>query len=126
MTSPLQNKLHVTNGDCAAELITQTGLSGEILAWRDMLHEGSVPANLSSAQLREIRARFIADFVWWTNYQETIEIFTHRDNTVENFRQYEEIILWFEHDLYDQLQLIQILDRFSQWDLGQTKLSLRG
>jgi hypothetical protein len=53
MTFLSQDKLHVTNGDCAAELIAQTGLSGEILAWRDMLHEGAVPANLSSAQLRE-------------------------------------------------------------------------
>jgi hypothetical protein len=27
------------------------------------------------------------------------------------FARHDEIVLWFEHDLYDQLQLIQILDR---------------
>jgi hypothetical protein len=31
--------------------------------------------------------------------------------------------LWFEHDLYDQLQLIQILDWFSHQDLVHTRLS---
>ena len=40
------------------------------------------------------------------------------------FRDHEEVILWFEHDLYDQLQLIQILDWFSRQDLGTTRISL--
>lgn len=30
---------------------------------------------------------------------------------------YEEVVLWFEHDLYDQLQLVQILDRLQRWNL---------
>ena len=34
------------------------------------------------------------------------------------------MILWFEHDLFDQLQLIQILDWFSGQGLGKTRLSM--
>ena len=34
------------------------------------------------------------------------------------------MVLLFEHDLYDQLQLVQVLDRFSGWDLKDTRLSL--
>ena len=37
---------------------------------------------------------------------------------------FEEVVLWFEDDLYDQLQLIQFLDWFSRQDLGRTTLSL--
>jgi hypothetical protein len=33
-------------------------------------------------------------------------------------------VLWFEDDLYDQLQLIQLLDFFSRGDHGKKKLSL--
>jgi hypothetical protein len=34
------------------------------------------------------------------------------------------VVLWFEHDLFDQLQLIQILDWFSYQDLAPTRVSL--
>ena len=33
-------------------------------------------------------------------------------------------MLWFEHDLYDQLQILQILDWLSQRSLGSTQISL--
>jgi hypothetical protein len=33
-------------------------------------------------------------------------------------------VLWFEHDLFDQLLLVRHLDWFSRRDLGRTKLSL--
>lgn len=40
------------------------GLAGEVLPWRDVLHEGPVPAGLSDAELGAARARFLADRVW--------------------------------------------------------------
>lgn len=116
--------LHLTNGDCAASLIQQTGLLGEVLPWRDLLHEGPTPADLSLAQLREVRARFIAGWNGWVVYDEVLADFARRDDTLARFQEYEDVVLWFEHDLYDQLQLIQILDWFSRHDLGKTQLSL--
>ena len=56
--------LHITNGDSAAETIKDVVFSGQILAWRDVLHEGPVPANLSLAQLSQLRAEFIAAQGW--------------------------------------------------------------
>ena len=38
--------LFITNGDFAAGRIAASGLTGEILPWRDVLHEGPVPAGL--------------------------------------------------------------------------------
>jgi hypothetical protein len=37
---------------------------------------------------------------------------------------HEDVVLWFEHDLYDQLQLIQILDWFCTHPRTATKLSV--
>ena len=56
--------LHVTNGDSAAERIRAAGEAGEILSWRDVLHEGPVPAGLDASALREVRARFLVDSEW--------------------------------------------------------------
>ena len=48
--------LHVSNGD--ATDLPGTGLAERILYWRDVLHEGPVPA-VGAEELRRIRAEFI-------------------------------------------------------------------
>ena len=115
--------LHVTNGDSAADRLWAAGVPGAIIAWRDVLHEGPVPAGLSPDELRRHRARFIAD-LGWTPYEAVLADFERRDRALASFPDHDEVVLWFEHDLYDQLQLIQILDRFAEWDLDRTRLSL--
>ena len=115
--------LFVTNGDCAADRIRLLGLAGEVLPWRDVLHEGPVPSGLSSEALRDVRARFIAEQGWGI-FDEVLDGFVRRDSMLEGFRDHDEVVLWFEHDLYDQLQLIQVLDRFEGRDLGMTRLTL--
>lgn len=97
--------LHVTNGDIVAELIRKTGVSGEVVPWRDVLHEGPVPAGLPLERLSETRARFIAAS-GWASLPEALRQFGARDAALRAARR---ATLWFEHDLYDQLQLIQIL-----------------
>ena len=53
----MADALHVSNGD--ATDLPGTGLAERILYWRDVLHEGPVPA-LSAAELRPLRAQFLA------------------------------------------------------------------
>jgi hypothetical protein len=115
--------LHITNGESAAGSIRKTGLPGQVLAWNDVLHEGPAPADLSLDQLRTLRAGFIAS-QGWAGYGVVLEDFLHRDQVLEQFSVHSEVVLWFEHDLYDQLQLIQLLDWFAQRDHGNTTLSL--
>ena len=102
--------LHVTNGGAAAERLAAAGIVGDILTWDDVLHEGPVPGKLGFAQLREARARFIAERGWVTE-AEARQRMEERDAVLDAAGSRQEVILWFEHDLYDQLQLIQILHR---------------
>ena len=115
--------LHITNGDSAAEIMRQAGIGGEILPWRDVLHEGPVPAGLSIEDLSRVRAQFIAD-CGWGPLDEIRQEFQARDAKLGTFRDHDEVILWFEHDLYDQLQLLQLLDYFSGRESGRTALNL--
>jgi hypothetical protein len=105
-------RLHVTNGDNAAAQLRQADIGGDILPWGDVLHEGPVPPGLSLDALRDVRARFIAG-QGWGNLQEVLDDFTSRDRALVASVGCEEIVLWFEQDLYDQLQLLQVLDWFS-------------
>ena len=50
-------------------------------------------------------------------------MFRRRDAHLSRFRAYNRVILWFEHDLFDQLQLLQILAWFSLESLGDVTLS---
>lgn len=99
------------------------GIRDEILPWRDVLHDGPVPGGATLAQLADIRAQFIAD-CGWADYGTVLADFNARDAKLAAFRDYDEVLLWFEHDLYDQLQLVQLLDWFSWQRLGDTRLSL--
>jgi hypothetical protein len=111
--------LHITNGESVS--LPQTGLPGQIIYWNDILHDGPVPRGLPLQELSRIRARFIAEFFGMPLADVS---FVQRNEAIASFRDHEEVVLWFEHDLYDQLQLIQILDWFSDQDLGRTMVSL--
>jgi hypothetical protein len=100
--------LHVTNGDMAGGALIRAGFH-PVLSWKDVLHEGPVRAGLALEQLSEERARFIAD-VGWGPLAEVHSALRARDAKLMGCGTHEEIVLWFEHDLYDQLQLIQVLD----------------
>jgi len=116
-------RLHVTNGDAAAERILEAGIGGIVLPWRDVLHEGPVPAGLALDALTEVRARFVVG-AGWDAPDEALAQFRWRDATLAGFRAYSEVILWFEHDLYDQLQLLQVLDWFHGAEPGAGRLSI--
>ena len=103
--------LHVTNGRAIIPLMREAGLDGRIVPWDDVLHEGPVPAGLNVAALRQVRAEFIASGIG--SYDQVARSFAERDAALEELAGVDEIVLWFEHDLYDQLQLIQILARLS-------------
>ena len=115
--------LNITNGDSAVNLMQAAGIEGEFLPWRDVLHDGPVPDEPELTRLSQIRAGFIASRGWGD--LPTIEQgFRERDRQLESFRDYRKVLLWFEHDLYDQLQILQILDWFNQIDLGRTRLAM--
>jgi hypothetical protein len=103
--------LHITNGDSAVAVLRQA-VQGEFLPWRDVLHEGPVHAGLPLDALSRRRAAFIAS-AGLGSLSAIQKDFDERDTALRDARRYSEVVLWFEHDLYDQLQLIQLLDWFA-------------
>ncbi len=108
--------LHITNGSSVE--LNRTNL-GTVIYWNDVLHEGPVPANLSLQDLSDVRARFLSDYFGHADVS-----FIERNEHLATYREHEEVVLWFEHDLYDQLQLIQLLDWFAHQAAPLPKLSL--
>ncbi|MFT7551021.1 MAG: hypothetical protein ACI9BV_001331 [Rhodothermales bacterium] len=103
-----QTGLIVTNGKSAVGAVRKAGIPGELLPWDDVLHDGPVPGGLGDAELAHVRAAYLADGADPGPIEAELRL---RDRTLQEAKG--RIVLWFEHDLYDQLQLIQILSRLS-------------
>jgi hypothetical protein len=76
---------------------------GDVVPWREILHEGPVPGGLSRAELRAVRGRFLGGDEPHLRMQD--------DRLDEALAAREPIMLWFEADLFDVLLLVQILER---------------
>jgi hypothetical protein len=123
MSSQQAATLHVTNGDAVVYLFKKAGVVGTHLPWRDMLHEGPVLQQASLEQLSRIRGSYLAA----RGYGKPIKLlhdFEARDATLRKAPEFAEIVLWFEHDLYDQLQLLQILTALDAMELQPGAISL--
>jgi hypothetical protein len=105
--------LIITNGDAAGELLRHTISGAEVLPWRDVLHEGPVPLTATLAELTEIRSAYLARRGWGDRAEIAANL-RARDRGLARADSFDRVVLWFEHDLYDQLQLLQIFDWFSR------------
>jgi hypothetical protein len=109
--------LHVANGTATTGLIEAAGIPGERSIWADPLYEGPVPDGLSDGELMEVRRKFLgepADPEWtaWAGPDPTLDPVNDLREwraAIERHESYDELILWYEHDLFDQLNLIQLL-----------------
>ncbi|MGE5749210.1 MAG: DUF1835 domain-containing protein, partial [Gemmatimonas sp.] len=109
----MAHTLHITNGDSAVVGMRAGGISGEIIAWRDILHEGPVPTGKSLGDLSRIRAEWL-ETQGFGEHNSLEHEFQQRDDMLRRYTDFDEVVLWFEWDLYDQVQLIQILDFLAQ------------
>jgi Domain of unknown function (DUF1835) len=120
----MEKTLHITNGDSAVAIMKKANITGDFLPWRDVLHDGPVPEALPIKKLSQVRAQFIAE-CGWGDLKSIENSFTARDTQLTSSNQYQNVILWFEHDLYDQLQIMQVLDWFHQHPVkNETSLSI--
>ncbi len=106
------SRLIITNGKSGVECIRGAGIDGDVISWDDVLHDGPVPGGYDLDVLSELRARYISS-VGWGVFEDVHFAFKQRDEAFSTIADTEELVLFFEHDLYDQLQLIQILDLIS-------------
>jgi hypothetical protein len=116
--------LHVTNGDAVVpELAAEAGVdASEVLVWREILHDGPVPAGLGADELARLRARHLAARGW---SDAALDDMRSRDARLASFPPGDEVVLWFEEDLFDRLLLAQVEDRLAGRPGPVTRVWLR-
>ena len=107
--------LHVANGSCTTDIIEAAGHSRRPRAvWADPLLRGAgagracaTPRSLERAGALPRRAGIEGDRSTPMNDLRAPRLARRRSPTAST---YDELVLWFEHDLFDQLNLVQLLD----------------
>lgn len=115
--------LHILNGDSTLRLFEKSGLRGETIVWREIMCEGPTLTNVHNPDFWELRKSFLQNYSPKAHekyYPKLYEEFYHLK--VENW---EEITLWFEYDLFCQLNMLAVLTLLAGKEVGSySKLSL--
>lgn len=105
----MESIVHVCNGDSTADLLSLADLPGEIRVWADSLDQGPV-LPVSDDEHWKLRGEF-----WSTRgFRDAAGRLAVYDHGIDEAARAEELILWFEHDLFDQLALIRLLARLAR------------
>jgi hypothetical protein len=99
---------HVANGSATMGLIAAAGLPGTTSLWADPLHEGPVPGGIDDEALTALRAAYLAGSDARTAVDPANDLRRWREAIVQRAADHE-LVLWFEHDLFDQLNLVHWL-----------------
>jgi hypothetical protein len=114
--------LNVTNGEATRNPLEQSGVPGVFVSWDDLLAEGPTPL-ASGDEWARVRARYLAS-AGYGDEDEMLRDFRAKGDPLEQARDHEEVVFWFEHDLHCQLLLIHHLWWLSQHRPPATRLSI--
>ncbi|MFH6603931.1 DUF1835 domain-containing protein [Maribacter algicola] len=104
----MSSLLHITNGDSFTERLKGLKLKGDIITWREMLCEGKTETNVGSESFWKTRFEFLHK-----NYKVTKSSFIEKTlkeyRSLCNHKQQDHIVLWFEYDLFCQVNMLAVL-----------------
>ena len=115
--------LHIHGGESSANTARQSTVPGEHFGWREALISGPAPSGVVGAEWRKLRARHLSDYYGGDLRKYEADLLSHEE-TLATFSGHDEVVLWFEQDLFCQVNLLHLLNWFAHHDLGKTKLSL--
>lgn len=117
-----KSMLHIMNGDHAANRLRESGIQGDIVVWRELYTYGPVTTDMADRKARQHRA-FVLEDELGIPQQEYLQI-EALENKLRSLQPDQEVVLWFEHDLYDQTMLSYLLHLWSSKTFQKFKLHL--
>lgn len=100
--------------------LERAGVPGMFSIWADPLHEGPVPGHLDDAALIEVRSRHLAG----DGNGDPVNDMRAWRRVIADHAAYDELVLWYEHDVFDQLNLVQLLTWIHEHVPDSTRVSL--
>ncbi|MCK0159606.1 DUF1835 domain-containing protein [Allomuricauda sp. F6463D] len=104
----MKSLLHITNGDSFTTKLQSLQLKGDVITWREMLCEGKTLSTVGSESFWKTRFEFLNK-----NYKVSKSWFIEKTlkeyRSLCNHKQQDHIVLWFEYDLFCQINMLAVL-----------------
>ncbi len=109
----MAKQLHISISDSLSESILELNLEGKIVVWREMLCEGPTTFQLGTPEFIALRTQFLSDNYQVSNgdYQEQ---FLDELQKLDDLETYEEVILWFEFDLFSHINMLAAISHLTE------------
>jgi len=114
--------LHITNGDSTTNYLRKLNFQGDFITWREMLCEGKTSSDVGSEHFWKSRFDFLKQSYKVTKKQ-FIDLTLKEYRNLCNHKSQEEIVLWFEYDLFCQINMIAVISWLKRYRKGR-KISL--
>lgn len=112
----MAKQLHIINGDDLAQNILDLKIEGEIVIWREMLCEGPTAPELNSKEFIKLRKEFLME-----NYQISAEDYEEQFlkelKKLTSYNSYQEVVLWFEFDLFSHINMLAAINHLLEKQL---------
>lgn len=115
-----RSTVHIRCGSDIAEGLRRAGYEGAFLEFADPVCHGPVPAGDDETR-RSVRASFIAS-AYELPLSDCVSRMRREQQALDNVGRYDRVVLWFEHDSYDQLILAQVLSVLAELSLPDVQL----
>ena len=115
--------LHITSGDIAGEMLADSGLTGEVLVWRDILYDGPRNPGWPNEGTLYNRAKFLEQVTdGGLSRDDILKTLRYQYSKLEIADKYDDVILWFDACLFDQSMLAHILACMVEKKITHTEL----
>jgi len=114
--------LHIRCGDDILQSLAEGGVPGDAVRWIDMLYEGPLHRYPDRRRALKERAAYLARR-FGVPLAETYRDLLGQEARIAQCTRYEETVLWFEADLFDQTILVYLLQRLAPFQ-PETRISL--
>lgn len=119
----MDKTLHITSGDIAGDIITKSGIPGEVFVWHDIHYDGPRKPGWPDEETLQARAQFLEDSTGGgLNREYVLETLKNQYSKLKSMEQYKKIILWFDACLFDQSMLCHILMCFRLQNIEAVEL----
>ncbi|MGB1308081.1 MAG: DUF1835 domain-containing protein [Oceanihabitans sp.] len=105
------NILHITNGNNLTSYLNELDYKGDFLTWHEMLCEGPVNPNINSEAFLDSRIQFLKNYY---DLEVDKQAYLNELQKLENGKEYTEIVLWFEYDLFCHINLLAIISLLNE------------
>lgn len=100
--------LHITNGDDLSRQIIDLKIPGDLITWREMLCEGPSSMDVGGEEFVLQRKTFLLE-KYQVPEEKYCEEFLEELVKLAAINNYDEIVLWFEFDLFSHMNMLALI-----------------